>query len=43
MLLTGYTADGFLGITWAQRQEMDWGFLQSNCWGVFTVQPGDST
>jgi hypothetical protein len=43
MLLTGYTADGFIGITWAQRQEMTWEFLQSNCWGVFFVEKGETT
>lgn len=43
MLLTGYSVDGFLGVTWAQRQEMTWGFLQSNCWGVFLVEKGETT
>lgn len=43
MLLTGYVADTFVGITWAQRQEMDWAFLEGHCWGVFTVEPNDST
>jgi len=38
MLLTGYSSRGFLGITWAQRQEMSFAFLQSNCWGVFFIQ-----
>ena len=43
MLLTGYSADDFLGITWAQRQKMTWGFLQHHCWGVFFVQKGNAT
>jgi len=43
MLLTGYSADVFLGITWAQRQEMSWGFLQHHCWGVFFVEKGNTT
>ena len=43
MLLTGYCADSFIGITWAQRQEMTWEFLQSNCWGVFFVKKLETT
>lgn len=43
MLLTGYSPDGFLGITWAQRQQMTWGFLQAHCWGVFFVEKGETT
>lgn len=43
VLLTGYLADCFLGITWAQRQKITWKFLQSNCWGVFFVEKGETT
>jgi hypothetical protein len=43
LLLTGYTVTGFIGITWAQRQEMTWGFLQTHCWGVFSVDKGNTT
>jgi hypothetical protein len=38
MLLTGYDADGFFGITWAQKQRMNWDFLQNHCFGVYFVK-----
>jgi hypothetical protein len=43
ILLIGYTATGFIGITWAQRQEMTWGFLLSHCTGVFVIDAGPLT
>jgi hypothetical protein len=43
VLLTGYSASGYLGISWAQRQEMTWGFLQKHCFGVFFVEKDETT
>jgi hypothetical protein len=46
VLLTGYDASTppvFLGISWGQKQSITWGFLQKRCFGVFFVEPGDST
>lgn len=43
VLLTGYSANSLIGITWGQRQEISWAFLQSNCWGVVFVQRGPAT
>jgi len=43
MLLTGYDKDGFLGITWAQRQKMTWEFLKTYCYGVFFVEKSETT
>jgi len=49
MLLTGYDVDpqtnldSFSGITWAKKQSMTWAFLQTHCWGVFFIEPGEDT
>jgi hypothetical protein len=43
MLLTGYNAQGPLGITWGQKQAFTWEFLLSYSCGIYVICKGPNT
>lgn len=43
MLLAGYDLAGPVGITWGQKQNMSWTFLQAYCVALYWIQKGDRT
>jgi hypothetical protein len=43
VLLTGYDANGPIGITWGKKQAMTWAFSKQYCLGVFKVVKGPNT
>lgn len=43
MLLTGYSDQGPIGITWGKKQAMTWDFLRSYCCGAYVICKGANT